>query len=556
MLVLYTDGITEATSEKEEEFGEIRLALTLERHRTNPQQVSIDSLLADLAVWRNGEHPVDDLSIVALELDESTARRVSQRDTTDPLDEATQCGKAFAGHNSTITRIQTSLCQRGRANMMTARHEQGLPLRVCQTTGALLACLLLQACHYLPMPENNETYPLELQQQSQDNIQTLRLEAETHSLSEKAAFFEARIFGEFRHPEHYLFGEQKSAHQPLKLDLEATALILAGTAAKYAVTNDADDLLTIQKILDSLQLMDDINGRDGFLPYIVESPNLKIIKGNTHSNAYAQLMFAYVTVVQHVPDDATHARIRDQAKAMAEYFLKYQFTMHNTSGQPIEVSDLHPCPWQLSRSRILDLLLISESLNALLPADDPAVPQLQDTIRKAEKSGYLRKIQRLQFHLLGYKIPTHSSDWLNFLRLYTLTRISGRAAYHHAWERHYQALKEEQNPFYAVLQQDHSQRASVVSMMHSFPLTRNNAPILPDETVQLNPHPLFKKHSRTVEALAPLPIYRRPADNLEWKRNPYRTRGHLTTRTRIEYAGIDFYIVYWFGRHYGMIDEP
>lgn len=428
--------------------------------------------------------------------------------------------------------------------------------RVAQSTGTWMACLLLQACHYLPMPSNRETYPLELQQQSQAQIQARRLEATTHSLSDKAAIFESRIFGEFRHPEHYLFGKEKHALQPLKLDLESTALILAGTAAKYAVTQEPDDLHTIHRILDSLQLLDDINGRDGFLPYIVESPGLEIIKGNTHSNAYAQLMFAYVSVIQQVPDNAAHARIRLQAKAMADYFIKYEFTMHNAAGEPIEVSDLHPSSWQHSRSRILDLLLIAESLRSLLPAEDPAVLQLQNTIRQAEKAGYLRKIQRLQFQFLGYKVPTHSSDWLNFLRLYTLTRISDRAAYHEAWERHYHALKEEQNPFYAVLYQDVSQKAAILNMMHSFPLTRNNDPILPDETVILNPHPLYKKHSRTVEALTPLPIYQRPADNFEWKRNPYRTRGHLTRHTPIEYGGIDFYIAYWFGRQNGLIDEP
>jgi hypothetical protein len=267
-------------------------------------------------------------------------------------------------------------------------------------------------------------------------------------------------------------------------------------------------------------------------------------------------MFALVTVLQEVPDDAAHARIRFQAKAMADYFLKHQFTMRNASGQPIEVSDLHPSAWQFSRSRILDLLLISESLSTLLPPGDPAIPQLQDTVRMAEEANYLRKIQRLQFQFLGYKVPTHSSDWLNFLRLYTLTRISDRAAYHDAWDRHYQALKVERSPFYAVLYEDHSQQSSILSTLDTFPLTRNNDPILPDETVRLNPHPLYKKHSRTVEALTPLPIYQRPADNFEWKRNPYRTRGHLTAQSPIEYAGIDFYIVYWFGRLNGMIDEP
>lgn len=68
-LFLYTDGITEATNENDEEFGDIRLALTLERYRADPLHANIDSLLADLSIWRNGEPPADDLSILAVELD-------------------------------------------------------------------------------------------------------------------------------------------------------------------------------------------------------------------------------------------------------------------------------------------------------------------------------------------------------------------------------------------------------------------------------------------------------------------------------------------------------
>jgi hypothetical protein len=432
--------------------------------------------------------------------------------------------------------------------MQTAIH------RICQLTGWLNACLLLQGCHSFAVQQNAASYPPELRIQSQTQTGMRQIEAQTHSLAEKAAIFERRIFGEFRDPNHFLFGEERRANRSLQLDLEATALVLAATAAKYSVTQAPEDLRAINRILDGLQVLDDVNTRDGFLPHLVESPNLKVIRGDTHANAYAQLMFAYITVHQQVADDAVHAKIRMQAKAMAGYFLKHQFKMHDAAGQPIEVSDLTPSPWQLSRSRVLDLLLIAESLRYLLPPDDPEAPELKAYLDTAGQVGYLRKIQCLRFQMLGYKVPTHSSDWLNFLRLYTLTRISDTSDYHSAWKRHYQNMKEELNPFYAILHHDNSQKAVIEHYMNSFPLTLDNHPVVPDDQVPLNPYPLYKKNNRAVEALTPLPIYQRPASNFEWKRNPYRVEGHLVRQSEVKYAGIDFYIAYWFGRQNGLID--
>lgn len=68
-LFLYTDGITEANNGVGEEFGEDRLIQALANHQKQPLQMSVESLLTDLTKWREGESPIDDLSLVAFEMD-------------------------------------------------------------------------------------------------------------------------------------------------------------------------------------------------------------------------------------------------------------------------------------------------------------------------------------------------------------------------------------------------------------------------------------------------------------------------------------------------------
>ena len=68
-LYLYTDGIIETASKDGEEFGEKRLAQFLSEHRSTPLNESVENLMEHLAIWRGGEQPDDDLSMVAVELD-------------------------------------------------------------------------------------------------------------------------------------------------------------------------------------------------------------------------------------------------------------------------------------------------------------------------------------------------------------------------------------------------------------------------------------------------------------------------------------------------------
>ncbi len=65
LLVLYTDGVTEATSPEGEEFGEERLQSTVRAHAGDPPRALITALISAVRVFAAGKLP-DDLTVVAV----------------------------------------------------------------------------------------------------------------------------------------------------------------------------------------------------------------------------------------------------------------------------------------------------------------------------------------------------------------------------------------------------------------------------------------------------------------------------------------------------------
>jgi phosphoserine phosphatase RsbU/P len=64
VLVLYSDGVTEATGTGGEEFGEDRLAATLVQHRGKPASEVVEVVRSALADWTGGGQAEDDVTLV------------------------------------------------------------------------------------------------------------------------------------------------------------------------------------------------------------------------------------------------------------------------------------------------------------------------------------------------------------------------------------------------------------------------------------------------------------------------------------------------------------
>ena len=66
-LLLYTDGVSEAFSASEEQYGDARLEAFLAKHAALHPHPLVDALRADLARWAQGAEQSDDITMLALE---------------------------------------------------------------------------------------------------------------------------------------------------------------------------------------------------------------------------------------------------------------------------------------------------------------------------------------------------------------------------------------------------------------------------------------------------------------------------------------------------------
>jgi phosphoserine phosphatase RsbU/P len=64
LLVIYSDGVTEANNPAEEEFGEDRFGEVLAANRTKSAAEIVVAVNAALTVWADGAHPADDITLV------------------------------------------------------------------------------------------------------------------------------------------------------------------------------------------------------------------------------------------------------------------------------------------------------------------------------------------------------------------------------------------------------------------------------------------------------------------------------------------------------------
>jgi len=65
ILTLYTDGVTEAFNDREEEFGDARLIEALFRHRSSPARELAASIVDDVTRFSTGDQFDDIMLIIA-----------------------------------------------------------------------------------------------------------------------------------------------------------------------------------------------------------------------------------------------------------------------------------------------------------------------------------------------------------------------------------------------------------------------------------------------------------------------------------------------------------
>jgi hypothetical protein len=206
-----------------------------------------------------------------------------------------------------------------------------------------------------------------------------------------------------------------------------------------------------------------------------------------------------------------HPAVKRHARELNErFFIRYQGTL------PAEFSVLEPSSSELSSSRVLDLLVIAEGLKALTGS-----PESQQLLADCIDAGYIRKLNKFEIDIGVAKIPTHSTDWLNMMRLTTLYQFQPSPEYKRALERHFRTQQDEDNALFEAMHQLVTGRPSrALELLRDYPLLTDNREIIHRPTRR---YKLIKNRWHS-ETRSPIPISQRGYHYNLWKRNPFEAR--------------------------------
>ncbi|MCF7957166.1 MAG: hypothetical protein K9M57_01820 [Phycisphaerae bacterium] len=368
---------------------------------------------------------------------------------------------------------------------------------------------------------------------------------------------------------YFLIRKQVNAKKPSDNCgyLEDTSAFLAGLAFKYGATGDLKSQGLALKVVTSLQDLDWSNGLDGYIPFSanIKNSRLHIAQNETHVNAYSQLFFSYFTAMTLFDDPALKNVIRKHMNLITNYFLKHNLVLKDNFGNKVPFSDITSSAFKLSAGRCLDgLVFVDFSLWILEnQKDSEAYTKLTEIKKEMVSDGYYRKIANLHFKFFTFELPSDSTDWLNFIRLYILNQIENNDHYKNALKKLFASQRNEYNPLfnsiYASVFCDKTDEVKEKTLfyLNSFPLTLDNAEVINSQNPDVKKKFFLQltKNKLIPESKLPLEIYKRPFRGLEWKRNPCRLDGNLGKDGNIIYPGTDFYLAYWMGRYYGLMTD-
>ena len=69
LLVLYTDGVTEAINEREEMYGTDRLVAVVKRERSRPARDIVDAVIADVLAFAGSAMQYDDITLMVIRVE-------------------------------------------------------------------------------------------------------------------------------------------------------------------------------------------------------------------------------------------------------------------------------------------------------------------------------------------------------------------------------------------------------------------------------------------------------------------------------------------------------
>jgi hypothetical protein len=411
----------------------------------------------------------------------------------------------------------------------------------------LLVILACSSCiGYAPIPGDDVK---QRYQASTERLEARKAKLEGVSLADKEKHFDKFITEKLQRPDWMLIG--KAQVNGNLGHIEYSALLLASYSLRYSLAPSDELYAKIHNLVDQLIFMDKINGMDGYVAKLLISygpDNVRFDEGSeTRSNAYAHLFMGYALCYKLCPD--MRPKIKEHCTLIMDYFVKNDFKIIDHKGEEVKHSDLR----DNSLSRQLDALVILETGLSIIDKEDT-----RQALAKQLKEWEDYKTPRfLELDLWVYRVPTHSSDYLIMMRLYILNLVNpDDKDYRKLLKRHYEIQQREHNPFFNAIYASVFGTGDVDLAKHKYYMDSFPTDLSRWETINSRNKDIKRKfiapiikNKAVAEAKEPLPIYKRPTNGIEWKRNPYRMDGNFGSNDgNVIYSGVDYLLAYWMSK--------
>lgn len=384
------------------------------------------------------------------------------------------------------------------------------------------------------------------------NITQRAQEASSLNLAEKEEYFYQRLKKNFiiepnlvkRY--HHLNSSKIEAH------IDESLLFLGYLALRYQATEEEQYQKLAHNIIKGIYYLENLDGFNGYLPrYVIKKGDtFTIASEQIATNSYSLLAFAYLLAYQNFTDPKIKNMLSKHYTTIIKYILNNNLELIEPDGSEVEFGKFKA---KLDPSKQLTGLAFFEVANILV-RNDKIKAALQDKLDNFYRKKYRKKNKITYLRLFGFwDLASTSSNWLNYLKLYTSIKATNDEVYKKIFAKLYQNLKKEQNIFYDLLYydifQDSSQSLNYSkNILASFPLSLNNLEIINTgrEGVKTTKFTNIIKNKRWLESKQPLPIYARPSTYHDWKRNQFRVNGNYNGQGNVEFSGLDFLLAYSF----------
>lgn len=399
----------------------------------------------------------------------------------------------------------------------------------------------------------------------------------THALSDKSAWFEAKILRQHLTPEGLL----AYRIDPAREQLTPTAIVdmaiwsgvyLAAESFRYQAEPSPEAQARISVLIKGVATLNEVAGEPGVLARAIirrdtglsftgkewhpsaVSPDVMWMS-NASVDQLAGIVFGAGVAFDALDDGPERRRLAAAIEGMVGGMVEHRMTLRDVGGTRTKHGDL-TCG------------VFTENLNCLIALSAVKVAhhvtgseRFAEAYRTLVRRGYAEHAvaarDRWWERVTGVN---HSDNNLAFLAYYNLVRYETDpqllGLYQRSLRRAWSVVRKEKNPFFTFVYHALAPRSSwdaaaLVDAMDSlqrFPTSESRYDPAALARGCVSPR---RDRLRRLQACEPLPMDERPQVAVEWNQNPARIeRG---TRDRAAYSGFDYLVAYWLGRAHGFI---